>query len=167
EVLEDGARMLAAGASSLDTVEAAVRALEDCPLFNAGRGAVFNVHGEHELEAAIMDGRTLRAGAVANVRGIKNPVQLARWVMERTPHVFLQGEGAVAFARTEGMEIVSPAYFWTEHRWKALKEARLHSEANRRTTPEPGTVGAVALDGNGDLAAATSTGGITNKLTGR
>ena len=165
-VLESGAKALAAGAASLDVVEDAVRQLEDSPFFNAGKGAVFNARGEHELEASIMDGRTLQAGAVANVRGIKNPVTLARWVMERSPHVFLQGEGAVEFAQSHGMELVAPDYFWTETRWKALKEARLHGGA--RTAPrERGTVGAVALDVHGNLAAATSTGGVTNKLPGR
>ncbi|HEX6998991.1 MAG TPA: isoaspartyl peptidase/L-asparaginase [Gammaproteobacteria bacterium] len=166
-VLEEGAAALAAAASSLDVVEQAVCALEDSPLFNAGRGAVFNAHGEHELEASIMDGRTLRAGAVANLRGIKNPVTLARWVMERTPHVCLEGEGAIAFARAHGMELVGPDYFWTEHRWKALKAARLHTQEEPGPPPEHGTVGAVALDRRGDLAAATSTGGRTNKLAGR
>jgi beta-aspartyl-peptidase (threonine type) len=169
EVLEDVAKMLAAGASSLDAVEAAVRRLEDSPLFNAGKGAVFNSHGEHELEASIMDGRTLEAGAVAALRGVKNPVTLARRVMERTPHVFLQGDGALAFARAEGVEIMAPDYFWTEERWSSLKEARLRP-AGRRAAPErggSGTVGAVALDRYGNVAAATSTGGMTNKMPGR
>lgn len=166
-VLEAGARELAAGGSSLDVVEAAVAALEDSPLFNAGRGAVFNAHGEHELEASIMDGRDLRAGAVANVRSIKNPVVLARRVMERTQHVYLEGDGAIAFARATGLETMSPAYFWTEHRWNELKAARLRPESGRPTSEDFGTVGAVALDRHGDLAAATSTGGMTNKLAGR
>jgi beta-aspartyl-peptidase (threonine type) len=165
EVLEAGAHALAAGAPSLDVVEAAVRALEDSPLFNAGKGAVFNSRGEHELEASIMNGRNLEAGAVANVRGIKNPVTLARWVMERTSHVYLQGEGAIAFAQQEGMQLVAPDYFWTEQSWNALKALRLG--AGRSTRPLPGTVGAVALDRHGDLAAATSTGGITGKMPGR
>jgi beta-aspartyl-peptidase (threonine type) len=166
EVLEAGARSLAAGATSLDVVEAAVRALEDSPLFNAGKGAVFNARGEHELEASIMNGRTLEAGAVASVRGIKNPVTLARWVMERTPHVYLQGDGAIAFAQAQGMELVAPDYFWTEQSWSALKAARLGG-SGRSARPLPGTVGAVALDRDGDLAAATSTGGITGKMPGR
>jgi len=167
DVLDAGARALAAGVPSLDVVEAAVRALEDSPLFNAGKGAVFNARGEHELEAAIMDGGTLRAGAVANLRGIKNPVTLARWVMERSPHVYLHGDGALAFAQSEGMALVAPDYFWTEQSWSALKTARLGASAARHTLPQPGTVGAVALDGDGHLAAATSTGGMTNKLPGR
>jgi beta-aspartyl-peptidase (threonine type) len=167
DVLEAGARSLAAGGTSLDVVETAVRALEDSPLFNAGKGSVFNARGEHELEASIMDGRTLKAGAVANVRGIKNPITLARWVMERTPHVYLQGDGAVAFAQAEGMELVAPDYFWTEQSWNALKAVRLGAGAGRSSRSPPGTVGAVALDRHGDLAAATSTGGITGKMPGR
>jgi beta-aspartyl-peptidase (threonine type) len=165
DVLAEGAAMLAAGAPSLDVAEDAVRRLEDSPLFNAGKGAVFNSHGEHELDASIMDGRELRAGAVANVRGIKNPVVLARWVMERSPHVLLQGAGAQAFATAQGMPLVGPDYFWTEERWNAFKESRLH--ASLRGSRDLGTVGAVALDGGGNLAAATSTGGVTNKLPGR
>jgi beta-aspartyl-peptidase (threonine type) len=164
--LEEGARALATGASSLDVVERAVRSLEDSPVFNAGKGAVFNARGEHELEAAIMDGRTLAAGAVASLRGIKNPVTLARWVMERTPHVYLAGEGAIAFAQAEGMELVAPDYFWTEQSWKALKSERLRAGRTRGSL-EHGTVGAVALDRHGNVAAATSTGGMTNKLAGR
>jgi beta-aspartyl-peptidase (threonine type) len=165
EVLAAGAAMLAAGAAGLDVVEDAVRRLEDAPLFNAGKGAVFNAHGEHELDASIMDGRELRAGAVANVRGIKNPVALARLIMERSPHVLLQGAGAQAFATAQGMSLVGPDYFWTEERWNAFKEARLRSSS--RGVRDLGTVGAVALDSLGNLAAATSTGGVTNKLPGR
>jgi beta-aspartyl-peptidase (threonine type) len=164
--LDAGARALATGTPSLDVVELAVRALEDSPLFNAGKGSVFNARGEHELEAAIMDGRTLKAGAVANLRGIKNPVTLARWVMERTPHVYLAGEGAIAFAQSEGMELVAPDYFWTEQSWSALKSERLRADRSRRIL-DHGTVGAVALDVQGNVAAATSTGGMTNKLSGR
>lgn len=165
-VLEAGAKALANGTTALDAVEDAVCALEDSPLFNAGKGSVFNAHGEHELEASIMDGRTLEAGAVAVLRGIKNPVALARLVMERSTHVFLHGEGAIAFAQEQGVELAAPDYFWTEERWKALKHARLRS--HERSTPlELSTVGAVALDRRGNLAAATSTGGTTNKLRGR
>jgi beta-aspartyl-peptidase (threonine type) len=166
EVLAAGARFLAAGAASVDVVEDAVRALEDSPLFNAGKGAVFNARGAHELEASIMDGRTLAAGAVANLRGIKNPVTLARWVMERTPHVYLEGDGAIAFAQQQGMALVAPDYFWTEESWGARKSAR-RGEGARREPPPHGTVGAVARDVRGDLAAATSTGGTTGKLPGR
>jgi len=167
EVLAAGARSLAAGAPSLDVVEDAVRALEDSPLFNAGKGAVFNARGAHELEASIMDGRTLAAGAAANLRGIKNPVTLARWVMERTPHVYLEGEGALAFAQEQGMALVAPDYFWTEQSRSALKSARLGASDRDGATQVDGTVGAVALDTRGDLAAATSTGGTTGKLPGR
>jgi beta-aspartyl-peptidase (threonine type) len=165
--LEAGARILDNGGTSLDAVEDAVRRLEDSPLFNAGKGAVFNARGEHELEASIMDGRTLEAGAVAAVRGIKNPVTLARWVMERSPHVFLQGQGAVAFATSHGMELVDPEYFWTQARWTALLEARSRAASDSSASPERSTVGAVAYDRQRNLAAATSTGGMTNKLEGR
>jgi beta-aspartyl-peptidase (threonine type) len=167
EVLQAGARALAAGVGSLDVVEEAVRDLEDSPLFNAGKGAVFNSRGEHELEASIMDGRTLQAGAVASVRGIQNPIVLARWVMERSRHVYLHGEGAAAFAVAQGMELVAPDYFWTEESWNALKAARLHTGVERPPPREVGTVGTVALDRHGNLAAATSTGGLTNKPPGR
>ncbi|HEX7082071.1 MAG TPA: isoaspartyl peptidase/L-asparaginase [Gammaproteobacteria bacterium] len=173
-VLEAGARMLASGAPALDAVEDAVRRLEDCPLFNAGRGAAFNERGEHELEASIMDGRTLAAGAVAVLRGIKNPVFVARLVMERSPHVFLQGEGAAAFAARHGIERVGDEYFRTERRLRALHDAQRAAVTGppgdiERSPPPPdaGTVGAVARDVDGNLAAATSTGGLTNKAPGR
>jgi beta-aspartyl-peptidase (threonine type) len=164
-----GAEMLDGGASSLDTVEAVVRLLEDDPLFNAGKGAVFTHEGTIELDAAIMNGRTLACGAIAGVRTVKNPVTLARRVMEATPHVFLAADGAEAFAREAGVEIVDPSYFRTEERWEELQRelARESSNAVALPTPEMGTVGAVALDRNGDLAAATSTGGRTNKRFGR
>jgi L-asparaginase / beta-aspartyl-peptidase len=162
-VLADGAAALAAGAPSLDVVEHAVRALEDSPLFNAGRGAVYDARGEHELEASIMTGRTLSAGAVAAVQGVANPVTLARRVMECTPHVFLQGEGAVALARSQGLRLEPPEYFHTTHRREAWEAAR----RGAALPPERGTVGAVARDRQGDLAAATSTGGMTFKPPGR
>ena len=164
-----GAEMLRGGAGSLDTVEAVVRALEDDPLFNAGKGAVFTHEGTIELDAAIMDGRTLACGAVAGVRTVKNPVTLARRVMERTPHVFLAGDGAEAFAREAGVEIVDPSYFRTPERWDELQRVMRRESANATAlpTPEMGTVGAVALDRAGNLAAATSTGGRTNKRFGR
>jgi beta-aspartyl-peptidase (threonine type) len=166
-VLAAGAQILGAGGTSLDAVEDAVRRLEDSPYFNAGRGAVFNARAEHELEASIMDGGTLAAGAVAVLRSIKNPVTLARRVMERSPHVFLQGEGAAAFAASEGIASVVPDYFGTAERYAALEAARARAASGRPPAPEAGTVGAVALDRHGNLAAATSTGGMTNKAPGR
>jgi isoaspartyl peptidase/L-asparaginase-like protein (Ntn-hydrolase superfamily) len=162
-VLASGARLLESGGTSLDAVEQAVCALEDSPLFNAGRGSVLTSTGEHELEAAIMDGRNLGAGAVAVLRRIKNPVALARLVMERTQHVYLQGDGAEAFARAAGVARVSRRYFRTEERVRDLELVRARAEPPRSF----GTVGAVALDRHGNLAASTSTGGTTGKLPGR
>ncbi|HVR28931.1 MAG TPA: isoaspartyl peptidase/L-asparaginase [Thermoanaerobaculia bacterium] len=162
-----GATMLGDGASSLDTVEAVVRLLEEDPLFNAGKGAVYNHEGTHELDASIMEGRGLRCGAVAGVRTVRNPVTLARLVMERTPHVFLAGEGAEAFAREAGVEIVEPSFFDTPGRREELERELAKSATSGSPTPELGTVGAVALDRAGDVAAATSTGGRTNKRYGR
>ena len=169
--LEAGHAILEEGGSALDAVVVAVRILEDEPLFNAGRGAVFTAEGTNELDAAIMDGRTLDAGAVAGVRIFKNPIDLARLVMEQSPHVFMVGDGAEVFGRQHGVEEVDPSWFYTEQRWEALERAReretvelsWHLEENRMI----GTVGAVARDRNGDLAAATSTGGMTNKRFGR
>lgn len=162
-VLASGARLLESGGTSLDAVEQAVCALEDSPWFNAGRGSVLTSTGEHELEAAIMDGRNLGAGAVAVLRHIKNPVALARLVMERTQHVYLQGDGAEAFARAAGVPRVSRRYFHTAERVHDLELVRARAEPPQSF----GTVGAVALDRHGNLAAATSTGGITGKLPGR
>ncbi|MEW5764364.1 MAG: isoaspartyl peptidase/L-asparaginase family protein [Acidobacteriota bacterium] len=180
ETLAEAARagwdILQGGGSSLDAVETAVRILEDSPLFNAGKGAVFNHEGAHELDASIMDGATLRAGAVAGVRRVKNPVVLARRVMERSPHVFLVAQGAEAFAREQGVDLVLPSFFDTEERWRDFQRARAREQEEGRggppggTEPPPekrGTVGAVALDRCGHLAAATSTGGMTNKRWGR
>lgn len=163
--LEAGHAVLRSGGSSMDAVVAAVRGLEDDPLFNAGRGAVFTDAGTNEMDAAVMDGKTLAAGAVGCVRRIKNPIELARAVMEKSPHVLLAGKGAEDFARKLGLEIVDEEYFFTEQRWQALqrvREARASSDQDRH-----GTVGAVALDEAGNLAAATSTGGNTNKWPGR
>jgi beta-aspartyl-peptidase (threonine type) len=162
-----GSGMLDGGTASLDVVEAVVRLLEDDPVFNAGRGAVYTHQGTHELDAAIMDGRTLECGAVALLRTVKNPVTLARRVMERSPHVFLAGDGAEAFAREVGVEIVEPSYFDTPERWDELQRELAKGDADASPTPELGTVGAVALDRSGNLAAATSTGGRTNKRWGR
>ncbi|MBA2689212.1 MAG: isoaspartyl peptidase/L-asparaginase [Burkholderiales bacterium] len=164
-----GHRILAAKASSLDAVTAAVVALEDDPLFNAGRGAVFNAAGEHELDAAIMDGATLRAGSVAAVKRTRNPILAARAVMEKTRHVMLFGEGADRFAEAQGLEMVAADYFHTDHRWQALSRMRQRKSTGESATDadKHGTVGAVALDGAGNLAAATSTGGYTHKMAGR
>jgi len=168
--LEAGYAVLAAGGSSLDAVAAAVVVMEDSPCFNAGRGSVFTHEGRNEMDAAIMDGATLRAGAVAGVHHAKNPILLARAVMERSSHVFLAGEGAEAFARTAGVELAEAEYFRTDERWEQLQKA-LREEREQRVdpskTPHHGTVGAVALDAHGRLAAATSTGGMTNKRWGR
>jgi L-asparaginase / beta-aspartyl-peptidase len=153
-----GHLILESGGGSLDAVAAAVVELEDDPLFNAGRGAVYHAGEGHELDAAIMDGATLRAGAVAAVSRIRNPVLAARAVMEKSPHVLLAGRGAEAFARKHGIRFASPAYFHTERRLLALRKGLLRHH---------GTVGAVALDAQGNLAAATSTGGYTGKLPGR
>lgn len=163
--LAAGAGVLSAGGSSLEAVVAAVTVLEDDALFNAGRGAVFTSEGRNELDAAVMDGATLRAGAAALLTTVKNPVQLARVVMERTPHVLLARAGAESLARDAGLAIVAPSYFFTERRWQALERIKLASAVSE--AEKHGTVGAVALDRNGDLAAATSTGGRNNKLPGR
>lgn len=170
--LEAGYAVLERGGSALDAVEAAVVSLEDCPLFNAGRGAVFNAQGKHELDASIMRGDTRQAGAVAMVSNIKNPIRLARMVMERSEHVLLAGEGAMEFAKTMPCEWADDAYFYDEFRyqqWQTLRGTEQmqldHSEENKER--KFGTVGAVALDQYGNLAAATSTGGMTNKRFGR
>jgi L-asparaginase / beta-aspartyl-peptidase len=158
--------VLERGGSSLDAVTTAVRMLEDDPLFNAGRGAVLNQDGDAELDAAIMDGRGPRAGAVAGVRHVKNPIELARLIMERSPHVMLIGDGAEEFALEQGVVLVPRGYFRTTQRITELEEARA-AEKNRGMAQGSGTVGAVALDRAGNLAAATSTGGLTNKHRGR
>jgi L-asparaginase / beta-aspartyl-peptidase len=165
--LDAGYEVLQAGGDSLDAVTAAVRILEDSPLFNAGRGAVFNHEGINELDASIMDGRTLKAGAVAGVRHVRNPVDLARRVMERSPHVLLSGAGAEEFALEQGLELVPRKYFFTERRWQQLERARAGDKLGAAALGYFGTVGAVARDSRGNLAAATSTGGMTNKRWGR
>ena len=169
QAVQTGAAILSRGGSSLDAVEAAVRLLEDDPNFNAGRGAVFTSAGTNEMDASIMDGKTLKAGAVASLKHIKNPISLARLVMEKSPHVMLEGEGAEAFAKENGIELVDPKYFFTQRRWDELqKEKKKASEGGTSPASERhGTVGAVALDQSGNLAAATSTGGTTNKRPGR
>jgi L-asparaginase / beta-aspartyl-peptidase len=191
-ILAAGQRILADGGSALDAVTEAVRLLEDCPFFNAGHGAVFTAAGTHELDASIMDGRTLEAGAVCCVKRVRNPVLAARRVLESSEHVLFTGEGAEAFAAAQGLEFVEPGYFHTEARYRqwllargeqramldhdgATLAAQLDKAVDERNLPhEPidpnrkyGTVGAVALDLHGHLAAATSTGGITNKQPGR
>jgi beta-aspartyl-peptidase (threonine type) len=182
-VLVPAQQLLAGGGSALDAVSLAVELLEDCPFFNAGHGAVFTHDATHELDAAVMDGATLRAGAVACVTRIKRPVRAARAVMEHSEHVLFAGPGAEAFAQQHGLELVEPAYFSTEARREQLQRALAtdrtvldHDGAALafRAAPAPleekdkmGTVGAVALDAHGNLAAATSTGGMTNKQPGR
>ncbi len=157
--LQMGLDILSAGGSSLDAVETVIRFLEDHPLFNAGRGAVFTSEGKNELDASIMTGNDLKAGAVAGVTDIRNPISAARAVMEQTEHVMLAGEGASEFAGSVGLELVDPSYFYTERRHESLQRVL---ESGKH-----GTVGCVALDRNGDLCAGTSTGGITNKKHGR
>lgn len=175
--LKNGYAALKDGKSSLDAVVAAIKVLEDAPSFNAGRGAVFTNNGTNELDASIMDGKTKQAGAVAGVMTVKNPITAARAVMDKSRHVLLTGRGAEQFAKLQGLEIVDPSYFRTEHRWKALHE-RIEKEKQqnpaapgaafqRLTKVEYGTVGAVALDQAGNLAAGTSTGGMTNKMYNR
>lgn len=177
EALNAGYEILQKDGSSLDAVERVITMLEDSPLFNAGKGAVFTHEGTNELDASIMDGKTLKAGSVAAVKHIKNPITLARMVMERSPHVMLVGEGAEAFAKAHGMELVSPDYFYTQKRSDQLQKAKQQeqkdSSAGGRGLPadssnrKHGTVGCVALDRMGNLAAGTSTGGTTNKRFGR
>ncbi|MGN6827852.1 isoaspartyl peptidase/L-asparaginase family protein [Paucibacter sp. M5-1] len=178
-ILRAGQQVLAEGGTALDAVSLAVDLLEDCPLFNAGHGAVFTSAETHELDAAVMDGATLKAGAIACVSHIKRPLRAARAVMEHSEHVLLVGAGAEAFAQGLGMEMVSPDYFSTEARREQLHRAKAssvtvldHDGAANSTAPldesrKFGTVGAVALDTHGNLAAATSTGGMTNKRPGR
>lgn len=203
--LKAGWEILQKGGSSLDAVEASVVSLEDHPLFNAGRGSVFTHEGRNEMDAAVMDGKTLEAGAVAFVKNVKNPIKLARLVMSKSGHVMLAGEGANEFARQMGIEFADDEYFFTEHRYRqlqdAIREGRIQldhaatadgigpllsepgaaatgfSTTKQQETTNPhsairipqskGTVGAVACDTNGNLAAATSTGGMTNKKFGR
>ncbi|MDP3867653.1 isoaspartyl peptidase/L-asparaginase family protein [Phenylobacterium sp.] len=184
KVIEAGAQVLKAGGLALDACETAVRLLEDDPLFNAGRGAVFTAEGRNELDAAIMEGRTLRAGAVAGVTRARHPITLARAVMERSPHVMLIGKGADDFAADQGEELVEPFHFHTARRWRSLtnflkaEKLPIPEEPVGADRPDPaqglahdegkhGTVGVVALDIHGDVAAATSTGGTTGKRWGR
>jgi len=168
-----GWAVLSDGGSALNAVQAAAIELEDDPLFNAGRGAVFTHDGRNELDASIMDGATLAAGAVAGVHRVRNPVLLARAVMEHSPHVMMVGDGAEQFAAEQGFELVDPAYFRTEKRWQDLQKALQEDAAGKKlgarlaALKHFGTVGAVARDSEGRLAAATSTGGMTDKRYGR
>ena len=196
EAVLAGYKALQDGKTGLDAVETAIRMLEDSPLFNAGKGAVFTADGKNELDSSIMDGKTLKAGAVAGLRHVKNPITLARAVMEKSPHVMMVGDGAEKFAKEQNVELVSEKYFWTQERWdslqkiikqekekeKAAKESKKISRINLPARNSElatenslrelaynkfGTVGAVALDSGGNLAAGTSTGGMTYKKFGR
>ena len=184
QVTEGGAKLLAAGKPALDVIETTIGMMEDDPLFNAGRGAVFTAQGRNELDAAIMDGKTLQAGSVAGVTRTRHPISLARRVMERSPHVMLVGVGADTFSEQHGLEQVEPGWFYTQRRWdalvKCLQANQLPVPAKPRGIPavEPsknlthdegkkGTVGVVVLDMSGSVAAGTSTGGTTGKRWGR
>ena len=161
--LAAGEDVLANGGSSVDAVEAVITLMEDSPLFNAGKGAVFTEAGVNEMDASIMDGADLNAGAVAGVKTVKNPILAARAVMEKSPHVMMARDGAEAFAAAQGLQMVDPEYFWTKNRWEALLKAR----EKRAEAGKHGTVGCVALDKGGNIAAGTSTGGMTMKMWGR
>lgn len=171
QVLEHGFSVLNQGGSALDAVTSAVLQFECDPLFNAGKGAVYTTEATHELDASIMDGRTREFGAVCTVRHVKHPVTLARIVMEQSDHFMLSGSGAESFAKRHGVEMVDNSYFDNEYRFRQLEKAREQNIVARDhdidSVKPMGTVGAVALDGNGNLAAATSTGGTTNKVCGR
>jgi len=169
-VLSAGEAVLSRDGTALDAVTVAVETLENEPLFNAGRGAVFTRDGTHEMDAAIMDGRDRSAGAVAGIAGLRNPVHLARAVMERTDHVLMVGDGALEIARDAGLAFEDDAYFFTQERWDSLQSTlKMHADGTLDDDParRHGTVGAVALDRAGNLAAATSTGGMTAKRAGR
>ncbi len=181
QALQAGYDVLKKGGASLDAVEAAIHVMEESPLFNAGKGAVFTNEGKNELDASVMDGKTLKAGAVAGVTTVKSPISLARKVMEASEHVMLTGRGAEQFAKEKGLEIVDPSYFYTETRYQQLQNAKkeekvqLDHSGDKGSLDEQiftegnkyGTVGAVALDTYGNLAAGTSTGGMTNKRWNR
>ena len=168
EAVRAGHIVLAEGGTSLTAVTTAINILEDSPLFNAGKGAVFNAAGQNELDASIMDGATLNAGAVAAVHHIRNPINLALKVMTGSKHVMMIGDGAEKFAREQGFEFVEPGYFHTEHRWQQLQKKQAEETAGlERRQDFFSTVGTVALDRAGNLAAGTSTGGMTNKRFGR
>ncbi len=172
EALMTGYAILAKGGESLEAVRAAIHVMEDSPLFNAGKGAVFTSEGQNEMDAAIMDGATLNAGAVAGVMHIKNPIDAAFSVMKDSPHVMLAGEGAEIFAKSQGIQMVDAEYFYTEKRYRQLQSIKEREKTEGSLVPSGtdykfGTVGAVALDKAGNIAAGTSTGGMTNKRYGR
>ena len=165
DALDKGEKILSGGGTALDAVEACIIILEDSPEFNAGRGAVFTQAGTNELDASIMDGETLNAGAVTGVQHIANPISLARAVMTESPHVMLAGKGAEVFAHSQGIDTVNQDYFWTQNRWNQLQNRQ--ASLKEKVGDKHGTVGVVALDREGNLAAGTSTGGLTNKRFGR
>ncbi len=171
--IQAGYKALSAGASSTEAVALAINVMEDSPLFNAGKGAVFNAAGKNEMDASIMEGKDLNAGAIASVSHIKNPIDLALEVMTESEHVMLMGEGAEEFARQQGFEMMDPAYFHTDFRWQQLQRIKAKETAHEAPSTEDekdkwfSTVGAVALDQHGNLAAGTSTGGTSNKRWGR
>lgn len=185
EALLAGYKALQEGKTSVDAVEIAIRIMEDSPLFNAGKGAVFTSDGKNELDASIMNGKTLAAGGVAGLHHVKNPITLARAVMEKSPHVLMFGDGAEKFAKEWNVELVDEKYFWTQERWDGLQKIKQQEKDQKAKPPESkkvsefdngysekaekifGTVGAVALDKEGNLAAGTSTGGMDNKRYGR
>ena len=182
EALKAGYAQIKAGKTSVEAVQASIIIMEDSPLFNAGKGAVFTADGKNEMDASIMEGKNMKAGAVAGVHTIKNPIKAAIAVMNNSEHVMLSGAGAEEFAKLQKLEIVDPKYFWTKDRWEGLQKAKqkeaekLQKKTSLNTTKYPdyfeidqkfGTVGAVALDGSGNIAAGTSTGGMTNKKWNR
>ena len=168
ETLSIGEEILSKGGSATDAVIAAVEYMENSTLFNAGKGAVFTNDGKNELDASIMDGSTMNAGAIGGVTTIKNPIKAARAVLEQSEHVFLIGKGAEQFASAQGIEMVDPKYFYTERRWQSLQNAKEREVVELdHDEKKMGTVGAVALDQNGNIVAGTSTGGMTNKRYGR
>jgi len=169
DALHKGYGVLSNNGTAIDAVEAAIRSLEDCPLFNAGKGAVFNAAGQHEMDASIMNGADLSAGAVGVVKNIRNPITLAKTVMQKSEHVFLMGEGAEVFARNQGIDFEPDAYFDDEFRYQQWQQIKATDtfQLDHASEKKFGTVGAVALDNFGNLAAGTSTGGMTNKRFGR
>lgn len=172
DALKAGESLLKNGHSAVEAVEAAIRSMEDSPLFNAGKGSVFTHEGKNELDASIMDGATGNAGAVGALTIIKNPISAAIAVMQKSQHVMMVGKGAEDFCREQGIELVDPSYFYTERRWKSLQQTIQHEQGVKLSESDllekkKGTVGCVAMDQNGNLAAGTSTGGMTNKKYGR